>query len=123
MEIFHGYLDSIGDIGHRARTVAVLNWVSTAFPKLVPKIAWNQPMFTDHGTFIIGFSVSKQHLAFTPEQAVVAMFSDQIKASGYMHTKMLVQIPWESPVDYNLLKMLIDYNIRDKAACKTFWRK
>ncbi|MCQ4950818.1 hypothetical protein NE646_14380, partial [Bittarella massiliensis] len=39
------------------------------FPDLTPKIAWNQPMFTDHGTFIIGFSAAKAHLAVAPERA------------------------------------------------------
>jgi uncharacterized protein YdhG (YjbR/CyaY superfamily) len=89
----------------------------------VPKIAWKQPMFTDHGTYIIGFSVAKHHLAVAPELAGITQFSDGIVQAGYDHTKQLVRIKWESPVDYSLLEKMIDFNMLDKADCSTFWRK
>lgn len=59
-------------------------------PNLIPKIAWNQPMFTDHDTFIIGFSVAKHHLAVAPEKAGIIHFSDEIVQAGYDHTGLLV---------------------------------
>ena len=31
-------------------------------------------MFTDHGTFIIGFSIAKHHLAVAPERVVIQHF-------------------------------------------------
>jgi uncharacterized protein len=80
-------------------------------------------MFTNHGTFIIGFSVAKQHLAVTPERAGVEHFSDEIGRAGYQHSKMILRIPWESPVDLALLESLIEFNIVDKADTTTFWRK
>ena len=123
MEIFQDYLSKIEEPAKRKRTLEVLKWVADEFPDLKPRVAWNQPMFTDHGTFIIGFSVSKNHLAFTPEESVVSLFSEHIEASGYEHTKMLVRIPWSSSVDYDLLKQIIVFNIKDKADCDTFWRK
>ena len=49
MEIFLGYLMKIENPERRALTEAVLKWVSNEFPFLKPRIAWNQPMFTDHG--------------------------------------------------------------------------
>jgi hypothetical protein len=64
MEVFAEYLARIDNPQHRARTEEVLGWVTKKFPNLMPKIAWNQPMFTDHGTYIIGFSVAKHHLAW-----------------------------------------------------------
>lgn len=78
MEVFAGYLANIDNPQHRARTEEVLAWVTRKFPNLMPKIAWNQPMFTDHGTFIIGFSVAKHHLAVAPERAGIIHFSDEI---------------------------------------------
>ena len=89
----------------------------------MPKIAWNQPMFTDHDTYIIGFSVAKQHLAVAPERAGINHFSDEIVQAGYGHTKQLVRIQWNSPVDFSLLEKMIEFNILDKADCSTFWRK
>ncbi len=122
-EVFAAYLDRIENAEHRARTEEVLRWVSERFPNLVPKIAWNQPMFTDHGTFIIGFSVAKKHIAVAPEKAGIDQFSDEIERAGFEHTKELMRLPWDCPVDYTLLEKMITFNISDKAECTTFWRK
>lgn len=123
MEVFAEYLDNIENPGHRGRVEEVLEWIIKTFPELVPKIAWNQPMFTDHGTFIIGFSISKQHLAIAPEKVVIDSFSDEIVQAGYDHTAQLMRIKWNSPVNFSLLEKIIKFNIVDKAECATFWRK
>ncbi|UJW57201.1 iron chaperone [Bacillus sp. A116_S68] len=123
MEIFADYLAAIDNPQHRSRMEEVLTWVMNTYPNLTPKIAWNQPMFTDHGTFIIGFSVAKRHMAFAPEKAGINHFADDIVQAGYDHTKELVRITWDKPVDFSLLKKMIAFNIIDKAECSTFWRK
>ncbi|HYE67845.1 MAG TPA: iron chaperone [Anaerovoracaceae bacterium] len=123
MEVFAEYLSHIDDPKHRERMEEVLNWVAEKFPNLVPRIAWNQPMFTDHGTFIIGFSTAKHHMAIAPERAGINRFSDEIAQVGYDHTKELVRIRWDRPVDLSLLEKMITFNILDKAECSTFWRK
>ena len=69
MEVFAEYLARIDNPQHKARMEEVLGWVAKKFPNLMPKIAWNQPMFTHHGIFIIGFSLAKHHLAVAPESA------------------------------------------------------
>ena len=51
-------------------------------------------MFTDHGTFIIGFSVAKKHLAVAPERAGIERFSDDILQAGYTHSKEILRIGW-----------------------------
>ena len=123
MEVFAEYLAGIGDPQHRARTEEVLRWVAKRFPDLVPRVAWNQPMFTDHGTFIIGFSVAKHHLAVSPEKAGIEHFSEAIKRAGYEHSMMLLRMPWDQPVDFALLESVIEYNIAEKAQTETFWRR
>ncbi|MGE7186576.1 iron chaperone [Peribacillus sp. NPDC006672] len=123
MEVFAEFLAKIDNPQHRDRTEEVLAWVIKKYPNLMPKIAWNQPMFTDHGTYIIGFSVAKHHLAVAPEIAGIKYFSEKIVQAGYDHTKQLVRIKWDRPVDYSLLESMIEFNIWDKAACSTFWRK
>jgi uncharacterized protein YdhG (YjbR/CyaY superfamily) len=80
-------------------------------------------MFTDHDTFIIGFSVSKRHLAVAPERAGIERFSTAIARAGYEHTSQLVRIKWDGPVDFPLLETIIEFNVRDKANCSTFWRR
>ncbi|MDN3018918.1 iron chaperone [Paenibacillus sp. BSR1-1] len=123
MEVFAEFLARIDNPQHRERTEEILGWVSKKYPHLVPEIKWNQPMFTDHGTYIIGFSVAKQHLAVAPEEAGITRFSEEIVQAGYGHTKGLVRLPWSSPVDFSLLERMIEFNILDKADCSTFWRK
>ncbi|MDR6551729.1 iron chaperone [Paenibacillus qinlingensis] len=123
METFTEFIERIDNPQHRERTEEVLTWVAEQFPTLKQKIAWNQPMFTDHDTFIIGFSVSKQHLAVAPEKAGMQRFAEDIVGAGYDHTKELIRMKWNSPVDYELLEKIIAFNIEDKADCSTFWRK
>lgn len=123
MEVFSEYLDKINNPQHRARTEAVLNWVLENFPALEGKIAWNQPMFTDHGTYIIGFSISSSHLSVSPERAGMEHFEEEIAKCGYGYGKMLFRIKWEENVNYELLESMIRFNCLEKAECKTFWRK
>lgn len=123
MEVFAEYLAHIDDQQHRARSEEIFAWITTKFPKLVPKIAWNQPIFTDHDTFIIGFSVSKQHLAVSPESAGIIHFSNEIAKSGYDYTANLFRIKWDDSIDFSLLEKIIAFNVLDKADCSTFWRK
>jgi uncharacterized protein YdhG (YjbR/CyaY superfamily) len=122
MEVFAEFISRIDNPEQRARTEEVLTWVAEKYPTLEPKIAWNQPMFADHGTFIIGFSVSKQHMAVAPEKTGIIRFADDIAQAGYDHTKELVRIKWANPVDFSLLEKMIEFNIADKANCTTFWR-
>lgn len=122
MEVFADWLAKIEHPAHRERMENLFAWVMETFPHLVPVIKWNQPMFTDHGTFIIGFSVSKKHMAVAPEYAGMARFAEEIAKSGYDQTKGIVRIPWDRPVDYALLENMIRFNIEDKAMCTTFWR-
>jgi uncharacterized protein YdhG (YjbR/CyaY superfamily) len=123
MEAFKEYLAKINNPQNREQLKKVLEWVNINFTNLTPKIAWNQPMFTDHGTFIIGFSVAKNHFSIAPEKAGIEHFSNEIEQAGYEYSKELIRIPWNSPVDYLLIEKIIIFNILDKANFATFWRK
>ncbi len=122
MDVFSDFLAAINDQAQRKRTLEVVEWVATTFPQLVPAIKWNQPMFLDHGTFIIGFSLAKLHLAVAPEAATIQRFSEQITGSGLTHSQHLLRIRWDQAVDFALLERIIAFNIADKANCPTFWR-
>lgn len=122
MDEFAEFLDGIANPEQRARMEEVFSWIFKTFPTLEPKVGWNQPMFTDHGTYIIGFSVSKAHMAVAPELAGMERFTDAIEKSGYGHTKLLFRIPWKNQIDYDLLAEIIQFNIDDKAGYTKFWR-
>lgn len=123
MDIFENYLLQIENQDHRALLRKTLHWVQKSFPPLEPRIAWNQPMFTDHGTFIIGFSIAKRHFTVAPEAKGMERFSSEIERAGYSQTPNLFRIKWGEPVDYPLLERIIQFNREDKADCPTFWRK
>jgi uncharacterized protein YdhG (YjbR/CyaY superfamily) len=73
MEVFAKYLAGIDNPDHRDRTEEI-----NKFPNLEPQIKWNTPMFSDHGTFIIGFSTAKHHLSVSPEEVGIEHFADDI---------------------------------------------
>ncbi len=122
MKEFADFLNAIEDPKQRQRTQEVLQFVNDTFPQLERRIAWNQPMFTDHGTFIIAFSLAKQHLAVAPETVTLERFSERINQAGYSATAMLMRIRWNQEVDYTLLKDMVAFNIEDKKDHKAFWR-
>ncbi|MCX8047524.1 MAG: iron chaperone [Anoxybacillus gonensis] len=123
MKVFEQYLAKIDHADHRNRVEEMLQWVCRTFPQLQPQIKWNTPMFTDHGTFIIGFSIAKHHVSVSPEEACMIHFADEIARAGYSATKGLFRIPWDKPVNYELLEKMIAFNIEEKADCTSFWRK
>ena len=122
METFDDFLATIDDLEHRAKLDDIFVWVRETFPHLEERIAWNQPMFTDHGTFIISFSVAKAHFAVAPEAVPLEVFQMQIREAGYTQTKQLFRIKWSQAVDYDLLRDIIAFNIEDKAGHTSFWR-
>ncbi|HPF19504.1 MAG TPA: DUF1801 domain-containing protein [Bacillota bacterium] len=122
MKEFRPFLDAIGDSGKRERVESILAHISSKYPRLVREIKWNQPMFSDHGTFIIGFSLAAGHIAVAPESTALDRFEEEIAAAGYTRTKELMRIRWIDPVDLDLLDRVIEFNMEDKKDSVKFWR-
>ncbi|HOI47298.1 MAG TPA: DUF1801 domain-containing protein [Bacilli bacterium] len=122
MELFEEFLRKIQDDQNQKRMIDLFSWISNQYPNLEPRIAWNQPIYTDHGTFIIGFSVAKAHMSIAPENAAILRFSDDIRKVGYEHTNEIIRVKWNQPLNYELIQLLIEYNIKDKKNHTSFWR-
>lgn len=122
MEEFKDFLDEIEDLEKRKRLEDILNHIKEKFPQLIAEIKWNQPMFSDHGTFIIAFSIAKGHIAVAPEAKAISVFEKEIKEAGYSCTSNLFRIKWTDQVDYNLIDKIVQYNIEDKKGMTRFWR-
>lgn len=122
MEVFKEYLDAITDPEMKERTGRVLSWTHETFPELGRRIAWSNPHFIHQDTFIIAFSLAKDHLAVAPETKALKHFADDIKQAGLKASKMLLKLPWDKPVDYALLEKIIRYNMADKKGLTTYWR-
>lgn len=122
MTLFKEYIEKIDELDKRTRLEDVLNWIHETYPDLGTVIKWNTPMFTDHDTFIISVDCAKQHISIAPEPKAMALFKNDIEAAGYSQTKGLFRIKHSETVDYDLLRKMIDYNIKDKKDCNKFWR-
>lgn len=122
MQTFDDILSTIDVKQHQLKLKEILDWIKNQYPQLKEKVAWNQPMFTDHNTFIIAFSVSKKHIAIAPEKVTMDKFVKEIESSGYEASTMLFRIKWDDKIDYELLRKIIDFNIEDKKEHSKFWR-
>lgn len=116
------YLETIPNDDNRARMVEVLDWVAQHYPELELRIAWNQPMFTHHGTYIIGFSAASMHVAMAPERATMIRFEPVMRERGTDFSKMFARQPWNKPFDYELLDAFIQHQLAEKQDITSFWR-
>ena len=122
MKELEKYLSTIENETHRECLRQIFDRITQTFPDLEYKTKWNQPMFLEHNTFIIGFSASKNHFSVSPEAKGMEQFSDEIREAGYSQTNNLFRIKWDDTVDFSLLERIIEFNRADKADCMTFWR-
>ncbi|MGI6705872.1 MAG: iron chaperone [Clostridia bacterium] len=122
MKDFNDFLDTIEESDKRARMEMIFNHIREKFPQLKEEIKWNQPMFTDHGTFIIAFSIAKGHIAVAPEGVVIKRFEKEIEDAGYSHTRELFRIKWTDEVNWELIDKIIEFNMEDKKDMTKFWR-
>lgn len=114
--------EHISDPRHAAKFIELLEWVKGSFPQLDAQIKWNQPMFIDHGTFIISFTVSSANILVAVEVPTLEAFSDRIQARGYSRAKKLWRIGFHQEIPYDLLREMIQLNIAQKADYARFWR-
>ena len=70
----------------------IFEQIQKEFPNLTVELKWNQPMFIINGTFIIGFSVAKNHISIAPEAVTMAIFTNDIKVANYEATNNLFKI-------------------------------
>ncbi len=122
MTLFKDYLESIENPKIQEHLASIIQWIETEYPMLTPVMKWNQPMYTHHGTFIIGFSKAKGHLNIATEEPSMSVFEHKIKTNNYTLKKMLFQIKAAQSVDFSLLKAMLDFTLEDKKDINTFWK-
>ena len=98
----------------------VLDWVAEHYPELELRIAWNQPIFTHHGTYIIGFSTASKHMAMAPGLATVIRFESVMRERGTDFGTMLACQPWRFA--YELLDAFIRHQLSYKRHVTSFRR-
>ncbi|QNQ81140.1 iron chaperone [Lactobacillus sp. PV034] len=117
------YLANISEENQRAKLSKLLKWVTKTFPNLELQIKWKQPVFTDHDTYIIGFSVAKKHLTVGLETRSLQHFVPLLEQEGIKHGTNTFQIALTDEIPHDLLTKIINYIIEDKKEITTFWDK
>ncbi|MDO4913441.1 MAG: DUF1801 domain-containing protein [Bifidobacteriaceae bacterium] len=107
---------------HETYVNNILQWVHEEYPDLEPVIKWNQPMYLLNGTFIIGFSVASKHMSIAPEGEITDRFRQELEETGMEPTKKFCRFFYNKEPRLDILKLLIDTNIREKQNCTSFWR-
>lgn len=79
------------------------------------------PHLTDHGTFIIAFSIAKKHIAFGLETAIIDQFREEAFHQGYEVSTHLIKMKWEQTFNESLFRDIISASIKLKQNTKTYW--
>jgi uncharacterized protein YdhG (YjbR/CyaY superfamily) len=116
------FLEAIQNPLIKEKVISLVDFVQKKYPELTLEMKWNQPMFTHHGSFIIGFSTAKTHVNIAPEDPAIKVFKDRLDQLGYKQTKMLIQIKDKQTIDFDFIQTLVDYMIEEKKDIKTFWK-
>ena len=89
-KIWNKYANSIKNIDPilKDKIVSIFEFIEKKFPELVLEIKWNEPMFLFNNSFIIAFSVWKNHVSISPEN----MQSIYIKKNYYHSIMKSLQI-------------------------------
>ncbi|MBG9987887.1 DUF1801 domain-containing protein [Aerococcaceae bacterium DSM 111176] len=116
------FYNSIDNTEHREYVEDLVQHIQEKFPELELEIKWSQPMFSQDGTYIIGFSTAKKHLAVAPEGKGIRQFQDYLDEHEMDYTKQLIRMPWNKPFDIKLIDDMIVFNMEDKKGYPKFWR-
>lgn len=108
------------DHSFQLRDILVLS--RPTYPELELRIAWNQPMLTHHGTYIVGFSAASRHMTMAPERATMIRFEPVMRERGTDFGKMFARQPWNKPFDYELLDAFIEHQLTERQDITSFWR-
>ena len=105
------YLASL-DETKRKTLSELLDLITSEFPELEAKIAWNLPMIHLQGKYVVGLAAYKNHISFAPwSAAVIESFATRL--SDYVTTKNLFQIPVDWQIDVSLVRDLVSARLAE----------
>ena len=123
-KIWNKYVNSIKNIDPilKDKIVSIFEFIEEKFPELVLEIKWNEPMFLFNNSFIIAFSVWKNHVSIAPEKYAIDIYQEKLLSFNYEVTSNLFKIKKDQKVNFDLLFEIINFKIKDKSNSKTFWK-
>ena len=108
------YLASLDETKRKTLT-DLLDLITSEFPELESKIAWNVPMLRTQGKYVVGLAAYKDHLSFAPwSAAVIESFAERL--SDYETTKNLFHVPVDWQIDRSLVCDLVSARLAELQA-------
>lgn len=88
--------------------VELREFIKECAPDATERISWEMPTFYQKGN-LIHFFLHKNHIGLYPGSEAIEILKDELK--GYKTSKGAVQLPLDKPLNKELIKKLIDYNL------------
>jgi uncharacterized protein YdhG (YjbR/CyaY superfamily) len=110
MENFNHYLQ-IQPIENQAIIQQLHNTIMTWFPTCEFSLSYQIPTYKMNSTLLIHFHVYKHHIGLYPGPETILKHHQEVL--GYRASKGAIQIPRNQAFPYDLLKLLIESNIKD----------
>ena len=109
-KIWNKYVNSIKNIDPilKDKIVSIFEFIEEKFPELVLEIKWNEPMFLFNNSFIIAFSVWKNHVSISPEKYAIDIYQEKLLSFNYEVTSNLFKIKKDQEVNFDLLLEIIN---------------
>jgi uncharacterized protein YdhG (YjbR/CyaY superfamily) len=105
------YLASL-DETKRKTMRELIDLITSEFPELEVKIAWNLPMIHTQGKYIVGLAAYKNHISFSPWSTTI-LESFATRLSDYVTTKNLFKIPVDWQIDVSLVRDLVSARLAE----------
>lgn len=100
-----------GDVRLRMETLREL--ILGCSPEITEKISWGMATFVLNGN-LVHFSGEKKHMGFHPAPSAIQAFKDRLEA--YKYSKGTIQLPYDKPMPYELLREIIMFRIQEQTA-------
>lgn len=105
------------------KIISIFEFVEQNFLQLNLEIKWNEPMFSINNSFIIAFSIFKNHISISPEKYAIQIFKEDLLSCNYELTSNLFKIKKDQDVVFDIISKIINFKIKDKANSLTFFKK
>jgi len=91
--------------------LAVHGFITTEYPECMFSLSYQIPTYHLDKKFMIHFAVYKNHIGLYPGPKTLLKHHDLL--SGYRSSKGAIQVPKIEPLPFELIKTLIESNIKD----------
>ena len=102
-----------GEVAARMQRLREL--ILSCSPEITEKISWGMAAFVLGGN-LVHFSGEKRHMGFHPTPGAVEAFSAETTRLGLKFSKGTVQLPYDRPMPYGLLREIVAFRVKEQLA-------